>query len=116
MTYDVADRLTCDVAAQDARASAYDYWRTLFTAQPAATRQEDAASCVPLSQPADCNGFECSSTDGSPAAARSDDGAGASSSLTGRIVGRRLDAAAVPRVLEFERDSNLELWELWRPH
>lgn len=114
MTNDVAECLTCDVDVQDARASAYDYWRTLFTAQPAATRQADAASCMPLSQPAGCNGFESSSTDGGPAAA--DDGAGASSGLAGRIMGRRLVAAAVPRVLECERDSNLELWELWRPH
>lgn len=48
-------------------------------------------------------------------------GDGGSGSLTAggcdsnrrRLVGRPLDIAAMPRVLKYERGSDLELWELW---
>ena len=72
---------------QDARASAYEHWRSLFD------EQQDLANAA--------------------ANSHASGGAFDSQHTRRRLVGRRWDIAAVPQMLDYERGSDLELWELW---
>ena len=67
--------------SQDTRASAYDHWRSLFTAMDA--------------------------EEGSPSSA-------AKSNSSASLRGRQIPLREVPRLLEYDRGTDLELWELSR--
>lgn len=112
----------------DARASAFEHWLALFR-QVSNTQQEgdlpgDAAAIgMPNGALETAVAEETDGSGGGSGSRASASGIHSSrnrSSSHGRpggrqlpLQGKRRDVTAVPRVLEYERGSDLELWELW---
>lgn len=109
----------------DVRASAYEHWLTLFRQQhdadwPQPLDPVAAAAAMGHLLRSSGNRLTMRET-GSGSAGRRGDSIGISSVSKGSdvgcrqgvLVGRRLDVAEVAQVLDYERGTDLELWELW---
>lgn len=141
---------------QDARASAYDHWRTFFAAQPAVCTCAPPGSPAAAADPTEVSpggGCRIGDDDGGgggegsdisddsasgrgvrccraaiaagggvgnisrgatlPNSAGSVQGGGTSiAAECGALVGWRMDVGAVARALDYDRNSDMELWEL----
>lgn len=98
----------------DARAPAYDYWRSLFTeAAPAAGDGGTKSGSTPAGeQPlAAAAGAAAGIAENCPPG---DQGQAEGYTAPFPLLGRRVDLAAVPQRIEgYKRNDYLELWELW---
>mmetsp|Transcript_12390 Transcript_12390/g.26063 ORF Transcript_12390/g.26063 Transcript_12390/m.26063 type:complete len:243 (-) Transcript_12390:1-729(-) len=113
----IEKRVNFSVHDLAARAHAYDYFRSHFN--------EEEAYGDGVAGADDTNGSQTSGDDnnGGPMQAPSynlvesaDQIQHKTISLSeARLVGRKIETASVPQVFEYDRVSELELWEIWAP-